>query len=292
MKKILVVGSIAIDNVTYTSVPAQPGMTVYGDSFLSNVGGKGANQSCAIHFLGGDVEFYGAVGNDNNGKIVENYLKEQGLKAFLKKSEYSTGVASITIDNKTAENSIIIVPGANLDINIEDVAKIDFEKYGILLTQLENKIGTIEYILKTAKEKGLFVVLNPAPYHEFSRSYFQYIDLFIPNEHELDLFAKEVNGSSLNKAKYLVSKGVKRVIVTLGEKGSLYVDENEYFYISANKVKAVDTTGAGDSFCGALVTALSKGKDIKEAMEFATKASSITATRKGAIASLPKKEEL
>ena len=292
MKKILVIGSIAIDNVTYTSTPAHPGMTVYGDSFLSNVGGKGANQACAIKFLGGDVTFYGAVGKDDNGKRVENFLKMQDLRAFLKKSNKNTGVASITIDNKTGENSIIIVPGANMDITREDIDKIDFSKYDYLLIQLENDISSIEYALKKGKENGLTVVLNPAPYHEFSKEFYRYIDLFIPNEHELDLFTKDIEGDYLSKAQYLIKQGIKRIIVTLGEKGSLYVDETTSFTIGPNKVKAVDTTGAGDSYCGALLTALAEGKQIKEAMQFASKASSITVTRKGAIASLPKRSEL
>lgn len=292
MKKILVIGSIAIDNVTYTSTPAHPGMTVYGDSFLSNIGGKGANQACAIKFLGGDVTFYGAIGNDENGKRVENFLKMQDLRAFLKKSNKNTGVASITIDNKTGENSIIIVPGANTDITHEDIDKIDFSKYDFLLIQLENEISSIEYALKKAKDNGLTVVLNPAPYHEIDEKFYRYIDLFVPNEHELDLFAKNIKGDYLLKAQHLVKQGIKKIIVTLGEKGSLYVDETTSFNIEPNKVKAVDTTGAGDSYCGALLTALAEGKQIKEAMQFASKASSITVTRKGAIASLPKRSEL
>lgn len=292
MKKILVIGSIAIDNVTYTSTPARPGMTVYGDSFLSNVGGKGANQACAIKFLGGDVTFYGAIGNDDNGKRVENFLKTQDLRTFLKKSYKNTGVASITIDNKTGENSIIIVPGANMDITHEDIDKIDFSKYDFLLIQLENEIASIEYALKKAKDNGLTVVLNPAPYHEIDKNFYRYIDLFVPNEHELDLFTKDIKGGYLLKAQHLVKQGIKKVIVTLGEKGSLYVDETTSFNIEPSKVKAVDTTGAGDSYCGALLTALAEGKQIKEAMQFASKASSITVTRKGAIASLPKRSEL
>ena len=292
MRKILVIGSIAIDNVTYTSTPAHPGMTVYGDSFLSNIGGKGANQACAIKFLGGHVTFYGAIGNDENGKRVENFLKMQDLRTFLKKSNKNTGVASITIDNKTGENSIIIVPGANMDITHEDIDKIDFSKYDFLLIQLENEISSIEYALKKAKENGLTVVLNPAPYHEIDEKFYRYIDLFVPNEHELDLFTKDINGDHLLKAQHLVKQGIKKIIVTLGEKGSLYVDETTSFNIEPNKVKAVDTTGAGDSYCGALLTALAEGKQIKEAMQFASKASSITVTRKGAIASLPKRSEL
>ena len=292
MKKIIVIGSINIDNVTYSSIPAKPGMTVYGDAFLSNIGGKGANQSCAIKFLGGDVVFYGAVGNDDNGKRVQNFLKQAGLTANLKISHLSTGVASITIDTNTGENSIIVVPGANNDISKEDIDSIDFQNADILLLQLENNMDAVLYAMKKAKEKGLVVVLNPAPYHELPIDAFQYIDYFIPNEHELEQFTTDINGEVIERAHYLISKGVKKIIVTLGDKGSLYVDEDKALQIEPHIVKAIDTTGAGDSYCGAFVTALSEGKDEIEAMKFASKVSSITVTRKGAISSLPKRNEL
>lgn len=292
MKKIVVIGSISIDNVVYTNVLPQPGMTVYGESFLSNIGGKGANQACAIHFLNGDVVFYGSIGKDDNGLRVEKFLKEAGLTANLKKSSQNTGIASITIDNSSAENRIVIVPGSNMDINRDDVDKIDLQKFDILLLQLENPVDTVCYAMKKAKEKGLTVVLNPAPYHEMPVEAFEYIDFFIPNEHELEQFTPNVKGDELERAKYLLKQGIKRIIVTLGEKGSLYVDEKEHFIIQPHKVDAIDTTGAGDSFCGAFVTALSEDKGIKEAMEFASRASSITVTRKGAISSLPKKDEI
>lgn len=292
MKRVLVIGSISIDNVTYTSVLPEPGTTVYGESFLSNIGGKGANQACAIHFLNGDVEFYGAVGNDDNGKRVQNFLKSVGLRANLKISKQNTGVASITIETQNAENRIVIVPGSNMDITREDVDQIDFSKFDFLLLQLENPVDTICYAMKKAKEHGLTVVLNPAPYHEVPSSAFKDIDFFIPNEHELEYFTPNVKGDFEDRAKYLIQQGIKRVIVTLGEKGSLYVDKEKSFTVAPHKVNAIDTTGAGDSYCGAFLTALSEGKSVKEAMEFASKVSSIAVTKKGAIASLPHRSEI
>ena len=292
MKKILVIGSISIDNVTYTSVHPGPGTTVFGEAFLSNIGGKGANQACAIHFLGGDVEFYGAVGKDDNGERVKKFLKSVDLRANLKISSKSTGVACITIDTHSAENRIVIVPGSNMDITREDIDKINFSKFDFLLIQLENPIDTVCYAMKKAKEHGLTVVLNPAPYHEVPASAFPYIDFFIPNEHELESFTSKVNGDFKERAESLIEQGIKRVIVTLGEKGSLYVDQNESFIVAPHKVDAIDTTGAGDSYCGAFLTALAEGKDVKSSMEFASKASSITVTRKGAIASLPYRSDI
>lgn len=292
MKKILVIGSISIDNVTYTSVLPEPGTTVYGESFLSNIGGKGANQACAIHFLNGDVEFYGSIGNDDNGRRVQNFLNSLNLRAKLKISKQNTGVASITIDTLTAENRIVIVPGSNMDLIKEDIDKIDFHKFNFLLLQLENPIDTIVYAIKKAKEAGLTVILNPAPYHEIPESCFKDIDYFIPNEHELDYFTHDINGDFVTKAKSLINRGINKIIVTLGEKGSLYVDKDDSFTIEPHKVDAIDTTGAGDSYCGAFVTALSEGLEIKAAMKFASKVSSIAVIRKGAISSLPHRDEL
>ena len=292
MNKILVIGSISIDNVTYTNNLPQPGMTVYGESFFSNIGGKGANQACAIHFLEGDVDFYGSIGNDENGQRVEKFLKSTGIAMILKKSSQNTGVATIIIDNKTAENRIVIVPGSNMDILPSDIDQIDFSKYQYLLIQLENPVDTVAYAIKKAKANGLTVILNPAPYHEMPEDVFPYIDYFIPNEHELDQFTPEIKGDELIKAKHLLSKGIKRIIVTLGEKGSLYLDNDKHVSVDPYKVAAIDTTGAGDTFCGAFVTALSKGYQVKEAMDFASKASSLTVTKKGAISSLPRLSDL
>lgn len=294
MKKILVIGSISIDNVVYTKVLPSPGTTVMGDSFISNVGGKGANQACAAHFLGADVLFYGSVGRDSNGEYIEKFLKEKGLNYIIKKSEKGTGIASITIDTTTAENRIVIVPGANMDINKKDIDLLEGEikKADILLIQLENPVETVVYALKKAKEYGLTTVLNPAPYHEVPKDAYQYIDFFVPNEHELDGFVNFANGSFEEKAKTLVNDGVKNVIVTLGEKGSLLVNKDQTKQVTPHKVNAIDTTAAGDSFLGAFVTALSEGKSTIEAMEFASKCSSITVTRKGAIVALPYRNEI
>ena len=292
MKKVLVIGSISIDNVVYTRNLPQPGVTVHGESFITNLGGKGANQACAIKFLGGDVIFYGAIGKDEHGEYVQKQLKNAGLTAILKKSELQTGIASLTIDINSGENRIVVIKGANVDISKEDIDQINFKERDILLLQLENNIDSTVYAMKKAKEAGLLVVLNPAPYHEIPNDAFQYIDYFIPNEHELEQFTPNIDGGYLERAKHLVQQGIKHVIVTLGENGSLYVDEEKHINIDPYKVHAVDTTAAGDSYCGAFVTALSKGEDVIEAMKFASKASSITVTRKGAISSLPKLEDL
>ncbi|MFA7032032.1 MAG: ribokinase [Bacilli bacterium] len=294
MKKILVIGSVSVDNVTYTHVLPQPGTTVFGDSFLSNVGGKGANQACAIKFLGGNVIFFGAVGQDQNGQAVSSFLKAQDLTTILKPSKQNTGVANITLDMSNSENRIIIVPGANMDITKNDISSI-LERENdakILLIQLENPVKSVCFALKHAKEMGMITILNPAPYHELPTEVFPYIDFFIPNEHELDGYIKNEQMNSEQKAQELLKLGMKNVIVTLGEKGSLLVNRNDEFFIKALKVKAIDTTAAGDSYLGAFAYSLSNDQSIIEAMKFATQCSAVTVTKKGAIISLPKKSDL
>lgn len=291
-KRVLVIGSIAVDNTIFTKKLPVAGMTTIADSFLTNIGGKGANQACAAMFLGADVHFIGAVGNDKNGKHVEEFLAEQGLKASIKKSECPTGVAFIILEEQTGENRILIVQGANADIQKEDIDKnIDlFRKGDILLTQFENSIETIKYVLEKAHERGMIIVLNPAPIKKIDEAYFQYVDYLVPNEHELEA----LTGTSdiLEGCKKLLSKGAKNVIATLGEKGSLLVNNETVHKVEPHKVNAIDTTAAGDSYLGALVSKLADNKDIIEAMEFASLASSYTVTKQGAIMALPHLEDL
>ena len=292
-KKIFVIGSSTIDHTMFTNVMPSPGVTGKAESFFRNMGGKGANQAVAAHYLGADVYFYGVIGQDDEGRYISSFLNELCLKHALKQSNKQTGVASITINMETGENQILIVQGANLDVSKDDINSLKpiFEQSDIFLAQLEMDIEATEYAFKLAKEKGLLTILNPAPYAPVKEDTYQYIDYFIPNEHELDQFVPG-NMSYEDKAKVLINKGIKNVIVTLGEKGSLLVNNDKVIKVEPFKVNAVDTTAAGDSYIGALVTALSKGKDIEDAMKFASKCSSITVSRKGAIASLPKLEEI
>ena len=292
VKKILVIGSIAVDNTIYTQALPSAGTTTIADSYFSNVGGKGANQACAAHFLGADVTFIGAVGKDHNGDMVVDFLNKQGLDSRIKRSDKPTGVAFIILEEQNAENRILIVQGANTDLTKEDIDQnLDlFSEGDILLTQFENSMETVEYVISKAKDKGMLVVVNPAPIKKFNEAYYQYIDYLVPNEHELEALSST---NDVEKGcRYLLDKGAKNIIVTLGEKGSLFVNKEKCFKVEPHKVNAVDTTAAGDSYLGALVSKLSQGKDIKEAMEFASLCSSKTVTKKGAIVSLPHLNDL
>ena len=291
-KRVLVIGSIAIDNTIYTNKLPSPGTTTIADSYITNIGGKGANQACASMFLGASTTFIGAVGKDANGKMVEEFLTQQHLDYRIKESDKPTGVAFIVIDESNAENQILIVQGANTDLKIEDIDKnLDLFREGdILLTQFENSVETVEYVVKKAKERGMIVVVNPAPIKKVNDSIYQYIDYLVPNEHELEQLTdiKE----PIKACMHLLHMGVKNVIVTLGEKGSILISKEAMIQVEPKKVKPVDTTAAGDTYLGALVAKLSLGEDIKSAMNFASKAAAFTVTRKGAIIALPHLSDL
>ena len=291
-KHIVVIGSIAIDNTIFTQKLPTAGTTTIADSYFQNIGGKGANQACAALFLGSDVSFIGAIGDDANGKMVKDFLIQNKLDIHLKTSKKPTGVAFIILEESNAENRILIVQGANNDLLTEDINQNEglFKEGDILLTQFECPIKTIEYVIKHGKEKKMLVVVNPAPIKKVSEEVYPYIDYLVPNEHELEALSGETD--PIKGAKILLNKGVKNVIVTLGSKGSVLVNEKEIINVAPHKVNAIDTTAAGDSYLGALVNQLAQGKDIKEAMEFASLCSSITVTRKGAIIALPHKEDL
>ena len=179
-----------------------------------------------------------------------------------------------------------------LGMKKEDIDKnLDlFTEGDILLTQFENDMETVSYVIKKAYEKHMLVVVNPAPIKHLKEEYYQYIDYLVPNEHELEALSGKTD--ILLGAKELLSRGAKNVLVTLGEKGSTLINKEQYIKVEPHKVNAVDTTAAGDSYLGALVTKLSEGKEIKEAMEFASLCSSRTVTKKGAIVSLPHLDEL
>ena len=291
-KRILVIGSISIDNTIFTKELPKAGTTTPADTCMTNVGGKGANQAAASLFLGGEVSFIGAVGKDSNGELVKKLLKDISLNAYIKESDEPTGVAFIIIEETTGENRILIVQGANTDLTIEDIDRHSnlFKEGDILLTQFECSIDTVQHIIKKAHDSKMTVIVNPAPYKEMEKEYFQYIDYLVPNEHETEQLTGITDVELSSRA--LLDWGVKNVITTLGEKGSILINNETIIKVAPYKVNAVDTTAAGDSYLGALVTKLAEGKDIIEAMEFASLASSVTVTRKGAIIALPRLDDL
>lgn len=295
--KILIIGSSNTDMTVKTDKLPKPGETLLGGVFTLGAGGKGANQAVAARRLGGDVTLICKVGNDLFGQNSVKHYQEEGLDVSnVLISDKPSGVALITVD-ADAENSIVVAPGANMDFTDEDVKKISkaVKECGILLLQLEIPIDTVLKVAKMGYEAGAMVVLNPAPAAKLPEEIFKYISLFIPNETELSTFSGiEVSDeqTAISAAKEMNGKGVDKVIVTMGSKGSLLWDGKEAKTIKAHKVKAVDTTAAGDTYCGALCVALSEGKPLSEAIEFATSASALTVQKMGAQDSIPYRKDI
>jgi ribokinase len=297
MKKIVVLGSLNMDLVTNVHKTPKVGETVLGNGFSEIPGGKGANQAVAIGRLGGQVSMLGRVGEDDFGKKLKAALKESGVdgEGVLYVKNAPTGTALIMV-NDDGDNSIVVIPGANFSMRPENVLSGDFEGKDILLGQLETPIDTIEAAFSKAKEMGLMTVLNTAPAQVLSPELISNVDVLVPNETEFEILtgqSAETEEGLAKGSKHLFDQGVKELIITLGKDGAVYLNhQGKKHHISGYEVEAVDTTAAGDSFIGGLLTALSKGDDIEEAMAFAMKVGAVTVTKHGAQSSLPTLEEI
>jgi ribokinase len=298
MKKIIVIGSSNTDMVIKTEKLPAPGETILGGKFLMNPGGKGANQSVAASRLGGKVTFISKRGNDLFGNQAVGLLMREGvdIKYIVKDPDLPSGVALITVDS-TGENSIVVAPGSNGNLLKEDIPSVIFDtgKFEILLLQLEIPIDTVEYSAVTASEHGIKVILNPAPARKLSDNLLKHTWLITPNETEAETITGVIITdipSAERAAELIQERGVKNVIITLGEAGAYIKSENYTGLIPGIKVKPVDTTAAGDVFNGALAVAISEGSDLKDAVIFANKAASISVTRMGAQASAPYRNEI
>lgn len=298
MGKIVVLGSSNTDLVIRSSRMPLPGESILGGDFMMAAGGKGANQAVAIARLGSPVTFIAKVGCDMFGdRAVEQYAAEGIDTATILRDENTpSGVALITVD-AAGENCIVVASGANNKFTVADVDSMRgyIESADYLLMQLEVPMPVVERAAEIACAAGVKVIVNPAPAAKMSAGLLSKCYLLTPNETECGIIAgvDVGNGEQAERAaEMLIAKGVQNVIVTLGGKGSLYKSATERELIPAYRVKAVDTTAAGDTYNGALCVALSEGMTIREAAEFATKASAISVTRAGAQPSLPARGEV
>ncbi|MCG3158103.1 MAG: Bifunctional ribokinase/ribose-5-phosphate isomerase A [bacterium] len=295
---ILVVGSANMDMVVVTKRPPQPGETVFGNQFAMFPGGKGANQAVCCAKLGGRVHFIGKMGNDVfRAKLLQS-MKNDGvrLQHLLVDPVAPTGIALITVDAR-GQNEIVVVSGSNMKLTPADLdnKRFVFAKSKIVLLQLEIPIATVTQSARLAKAHGVTVILNPAPARKLPKSLLQMVDYLTPNETETEILTgmpvKNV-ASAQKAAKRLLNLGVKNVIITLGAKGCLLVNAESAKIFPARKVKAVDTTAAGDAFNGALAFWLAKGGSTNEAIRFANAVAAFSVTKMGAQSSMPTMKEL
>ena len=294
MSDISVLGIFVADiSFSGTKIPAI-GETILGDKYNIGPGGKGCNQAIAIARLGGRVDFISKIGKDAYGELALNTLKKNEIKTenIIQDANLQTGVAGILVDKKSGKNAINVIVGAPTTLKINEISKqINIIKDSkIFLTQLEVPKDVTLHCLKIAKENGCITILNPAPASEITREFYSNIDYFTPNETEAEFYTG-IKITSEKEAKLaahkLISFGIKKVIITLGEKGLFYADGQDEIYLKANSVKTVDTTGAGDAFNGGLAFGLSKGKSIKECLELANKVAGISTTKLGAGNAMP-----
>lgn len=302
MNKICVLGSLNMDMVLKVKNMAKEGETIFAKSLKTIAGGKGANQAVAAKRMGCEVYILGKIGQDNNGKFLYSQMIKEDICVdyLLEDNIEPTGMALINV-NDAGNNSIVVLPGANMAITSKEIENSYslIETCEAIIAQFETPIETTIQAFEYARAHGVITILNPAPAKAVEERLLKTVDLIIPNETEAyELTGIEVKDLETAKeaAKKFIEKGVKYVIITLGSKGAALIGEKRAEIIPAYKVKAVDTTAAGDSFIGALSSKLSKNEftfeTLKEAIYFGNKVSSIVVQREGAQPSIPTVEEV
>lgn len=298
MAKICVVGSINMDIVTSVDTYPERGQTVFGKKIMEFPGGKGANQSIACARQNKAVTLIGCVGQDVHGNSLINDLQKNHVDTsnIKRLADSSSGQTTIILDDE-AENTIIYVEGANGELDPDYVAETihRLEDCKILLTQMETPYKTVLKAMKTAKEKGIKVILDPAPANKVTDEMLAYADLVLPNIHETE----ELTGirvkdeqSAREAADMFRAKGVNQGVLKLGAAGSYIFDSNELSFVEGINVQAIDTVGAGDCFAGALASALIDGLRLPEAASYANVVAALKVTKHGAQAGIPTMDEI
>jgi len=268
------------------------GETILAESFFTAPGGKGANQAVAAKRLGAEVIMIGAVGKDSIGTELRSRLDEEDIAtSSIKSVSTPTGNAMITVDNR-GYNTIVVYPGANSEMDEDWLLKniMIIEEADYIILQLEIPIQTVLAAIKLVKRLNKKVILNPAPAQALPEEIFKGIHIMTPNETELAVITgtKDIEEG----AKMLLDKGVKSVIVTLGDKGCYYKDEDQEIHMEPYKTNSIDSTAAGDSFNAAVAVALSEGKPLDEVLQYANAVGALTTTKLGAMEALPYKHEV
>lgn len=289
---IAVVGSAMMDLTAYADVVPEPGQTLVGKIFTTGFGGKGANQAVMAAICGAPVHFIGKIGKDVFGDAITENFKKVGINiSYVDRSDTHTGVAHIWVDGE-GENRIIIIPGANHEIEVNRAvdAISSIPNLSLVIAQCEIKQEVTVAAFKAAKSRGCTTILNPAPFEKLSQELIDLCDWIIPNEVEF----RELHGDLPTSDEILKSfRPGKNSIVTVGSQGAILINsDGSIIRCPAPQTTPVDTTGAGDSFVGSFAYALSQGHDPVSAMEFGVKVASNSVTKKGAQSSYPDQAEI
>ena len=296
-RTILVVGSLNMDLVVQLETHPEPGDTVLGSDAQTFPGGKGANQAAAAAKAGGRVKMLGRVGTDGYSEKLKTALTDAGVNTDLVENvEGSSGLALITVD-KAGQNIIVVSPGANRQLSPADIKEAHLEGMALVLMQLETPLETVTQVAKLAHEQNIPVALNAAPAQELSEDLLGNLSYLIVNEGEAAFLSRQLRSSKRSDSDELdvtplLGAGVGTVIVTLGGEGVTWQSGNDEGTLKAHSVEVVDTTAAGDAFCGALAVRLAEGAALEEAVAFANAAGALATIKAGAQPSLPGREEI
>ncbi|MGQ9838269.1 MAG: ribokinase [Cyanobacteriota bacterium] len=290
---IRVVGSLNMDLVVQVPHQPIPGETVLGSDYATYPGGKGANQAVAAARAGGQVQMWGAVGRDEFGQRLRENLEQNGIDIQqLQILEGPSGLALITVD-PSGQNQIVVSPGANGRYTPQELPP--FTAAALLLLQLEIPMPTVLAVAEQAFAQGIPILLNPAPIQPLPGSLLRQIRYLVLNETEAASLSQspiETREQAKKAAQRLQKQGIPTVILTLGGAGLVWADGEASGYLAAHAVKVVDTTAAGDGFCGALAACLAAGGSLQEALRFANAAAALAVTRAGAQPSLASRAEI
>lgn len=298
-KPIVVFGSFVVDLTGRCQGLPVPGQTLMGSSFRMGAGGKGSNQAVAAHRAGADVTLVTKIGRDVFGKVATDFYQGEGMRIdhVLVDEERETGVALIMVDSQSAQNEILVVPGACANITPEDVERCRplIESASILLLQLEINSDALYRVIEIAHAAGVMIVLNPAPAAEIPEEVLRKIDVVTPNETEAQVLTGvevRTKQDAERAAKVFLDKGVGNVVITMGALGAFATDGVRSELLPRIPVDAIDTTGAGDAFNGGFVTALSEGRDLFQALRFGNVTGALSVTRLGTAPAMPSREEI
>ena len=298
---ISILGIFVADLVFFGEKIPVEGETILGKNFVIGPGGKGSNQAVAAAKAGAKTFFISKIGDDQFGSMATEIYKNSGVdysNVNISK-DHSTGAAGILVNEGTGANAINVFPGAAGAITIEDIDKAEeaIKNSSIFLTQLEAPKDVVTYALKKAHSLNVKTILNPAPAAEIDESLFSMIDYFTPNETEASFYVDhnvETHEDAEKAAIQLLEKGIKNVVITLGEKGAFFANNDEKFSLPIASLSnpVVDTTGAGDAFNAGFAAALTEGQNIKDALKFASATAGLSTTKIGTANSMPSREEI
>ncbi len=298
MNKVTVVGSFMYDLVATAPRRPKTGETLIGDSFGMFLGGKGANQAIAASRAGAIVSMVGRLGNDLFGDQFLEKFSEEGINTdfVIQDTENGTGVGMPLID-ASGDNSIVIIPQANMELSFENInqAESSIADSDVLVLQCEVPMEANQRAAEIANKTDTLVILNPAPACEIPDALLSLVDIITPNESETEILTgmpTETDNQAIEAAHLLLSKGIETVILTLGSRGSFLLTKKMKKFIPAFSVEVVDTTAAGDAFCGALAASLAHGINIEKSVKIANAAGALAVTKLGAEPSLPSREEI